>query len=128
MSYLLLIVFGMLGALSRYFLECLIHPDPLPLATLLINILGCFFITFFAQSSRFFRNLSPQWRGAISTGFIGSFTTLSAFLLEVIHFIQGGNVLIAAVYFALTVSSGLLACWLGDRVSNTLFHLKEEAK
>jgi CrcB protein len=104
----------------------LIHSAPFPLATLLINVLGCFAITFFAQSSRFFRNLSAEWLFIISTGFIGSFTTLSAFLLEVVHLVHGGHLLLAAVYFATTMTSGFVACWLGYLAGQSVFHIKEK--
>ncbi|MDN3954595.1 fluoride efflux transporter FluC [Sporolactobacillus laevolacticus] len=127
MSYLLLILFGMLGALTRYALECIIQVPPFPFATLLINVIGCFLITFIAQSSRFFRNLPDSWRSLITTGFIGSFTTLSSFLLEVIKLVHSGHILLAALYFSATIISGLAACWLGYLVSHSTLHSEEGA-
>ncbi|MET1249344.1 CrcB family protein [Sporolactobacillus sp. STCC-11] len=128
MLYLWLILFGVLGALSRYSLECLIHGTAFPFATLLINVLGCFAITFFAQSSHFIRNFSAKWLYIISTGFIGSFTTLSAFLLEVVTMVHGGHLLLAAFYFATTMISGMASCWLGFIAGHSLFRVKEETK
>ncbi|MCL1631670.1 CrcB family protein [Sporolactobacillus sp. CPB3-1] len=126
MHYLLLIAFGILGALSRYTVECLIPGAPFPLATFFINITGCFAITLFARSSRFFRYLSDEYRYLISTGFIGSFTTLSAFLLEVVTLVHHGHLLLAAFYYMATMLSGLAACALGVRVSHMIVSFRRE--
>src|SRR5688572_5779865 len=73
---------GFLGSIARYGASVAIRnwiPQPWPWATLLINITGCFAVGFFMTH---FEKQSPnlaQLPLFICTGFIGGFTTFSAF-------------------------------------------------
>lgn len=125
MYYILLIIFGSLGAVSRYTFELLINTGHFPLATLMINLAGCFllaFVTSFLSEVSFF---SPRFTSAIGTGFIGSFTTFSTFALESAELIRIGDYLSAAGYIFASLFGGLIACALGFQASKILLSCRK---
>jgi fluoride exporter len=87
---------GSLGAMTRFLVRQLlpaISPTSFPLSTLLVNILGCFFagfVYFWLEQS------GTEWSQSkvlfFFVGFLGAFTTFSAFALDSLHlFNQGEN-------------------------------------
>ncbi len=73
---------GFLGANARYIVG-LIIPTPL-LATGISNVVGCFFLGLIMFDSRSQSYISKQPRLLLGTGFISSFTTYSAFALQIV--------------------------------------------
>ena len=78
---------GALGALSRYLINVVMqHPsfpfvtEKLSYATFTVNILGSFFLAFIVFG--FGDNWRPELKLAITTGFLGSFTTFSTFEVQ----------------------------------------------
>jgi CrcB protein len=98
------------GACVRHVLNlALNHRLPwLPLGTLAANLIGAYLvglaIAFFLWRS----DLSPLWRFAIVTGFLGGLTTFSAFSAEVVGAL-GSGALGAALAIALAHLLGSLA-------------------
>jgi CrcB protein len=83
-----------------------------PLGTLAVNITGCFLIG--ALSQHFMNTQTqPQLRGALITGFCGGYTTFSAFSLETVGLIEGGEYGKAAAYIGLSVTVSILATFAG---------------
>ncbi len=83
-----------------------------PWPTLTVNILGCFLIgCVFAGTERF--NLAMEWRVFLATGFLGGFTTFSAFSYETVTLLRNGYFAHAAGYVILSVLVGLTATLLG---------------
>ena len=84
-----------------------------PYGTLLVNVLGSFAIGFIAtimlrkyadaESARYF----------LTTGFLGGFTTFSAFSLELLQLMQGGETALALLYILASIVLGLLAVFAG---------------
>ncbi len=81
MTQILLISFGaVLGALSRWQLGVWLNPliSQFAFGTLLANVLGCFLIGIALGL-----NLQESSKLLLITGFLGSFTTFSAFSAEI---------------------------------------------
>lgn len=79
---------GMVGTLARHALASLVRgwqPHWLPLATLAVNVVGCFAIGWLFRWS-WDRELTNQWwEVAIRVGILGGLTTFSSFGLEVVN-------------------------------------------
>lgn len=82
-----------------------------PLGIIAVNILGSFlmgaFVVFAAQ--RNLTHLSPL----VMTGFLGGFTTFSAFSLETVNLIERGQFGAAAAYVLISVVGSIGALFLG---------------
>ena len=102
MKYLLFIAFGgAFGAVSRYLLTrwvASLGEGTLPLGTLLVNMLGSFAIGIFFVLLVERQVLHPDWHGVIIVGFLGAFTTFSAFSLETIGLLEAGQYVYAVAY------------------------------
>lgn len=111
---------GAIGSVLRFLTTVFVSKfwsDQFPLATFLINVLGCFLVGLFfgvlAKNNLTDTNL--KW--FLITGFCGGFTTFSAFGMENYNLVQNNNLLLAFGYIALSVIIGLFAVWLGLFVS-----------
>lgn len=98
-----------IGELARFFWES----ARFPLATFIVNIIGCFIIGALAGAATRHDFLNSHLRLLICTGLLGGFTTFSAFGLDTFTLLHGGDWLPAAIYVVATVTIGLLAVWLG---------------
>ena len=103
---------GALGAISRYlineFFYIYINQSSWT-ATLAINIIGCFFIGLFLGSYIPSRDATFYF---FAIGFLGSFTTMSAFSHQVI-LMADSNIIGAVSYIMLTVILTILATYIG---------------
>lgn len=91
MIYIIVGIAGILGALSRYYLGLTIHEfwhHTFPLATLLINLAGCFLLAWLTTYIAKLNILPSDVITGIGTGFIGSFTTFSTLSVETIQLIN----------------------------------------
>jgi len=73
---------GAAGAVGRYALSGWVYElvgDRLPWGTLVVNVVGCFALGYVMHVSLATTAISPAWRLAIGTGFLGAFTTFSTF-------------------------------------------------
>jgi len=123
MIYLAVAVGGALGALSRFGIGqwladsgyARLHP-----ATFLVNVIGALLIGIqFIGAERF--TLSEPARLGMSVGFLGAFTTFSAFSLQLLTDIQEGQVLRAVTYAAATVFLCLISCLVGMELARSVF-------
>ncbi|MBB3114414.1 CrcB protein [Paenibacillus phyllosphaerae] len=122
-----IVIGGALGALSRYGLSRL-FPYHLhgawPWATFICNITGSFALgLLFAAVVRY--GLSSIWREAIGTGFIGAYTTFSAFSLEVFQLFRDGAIGVALMYSAGSMLMAAVAAAVGPVLLPP--RMKEEA-
>lgn len=115
-TVLLVMLGGGIGSAFRYLTTVFVnkyYASAFPLATLIINMLGCFLIGllmgFFQKNNLPDSNL--KW--LLVTGFCGGYTTFSAFGFENISLLQSNNAATAMLYICASVITGLLAVWGG---------------
>lgn len=125
MLYVLLVVFGILGAVCRYLLSLSIPNHGFPFATLLINLVGCFLLAIIMKYIARLPRVSSTWVTAIGTGFVGSFTTFSTFSLESIQLMEKHMYLSAMVYIGVSLFGGLLATRFGFYLSRRWLERRE---
>jgi CrcB protein len=102
---------GAAGSVLRYVFGSFVQRSsglPFPVGTLAVNVVGGFVMGALAQH---YMNMqtSPQMRVALMTGFCGGFTTFSAFSLETVGLLRGGEYGKAAAYVVLSVMLSVLA-------------------
>ena len=109
---------GAFGANARYWASLWIshHADPrFPWATFAVNVLGAFLAGLVAGWLLGHPPHSP-WRLLLATGFLGGFTTFSAFELEAVELWRRGEVGRALAYLGGSVGVGFAAALLGVAV------------
>src|ERR1051326_5149146 len=116
MKFLLIGIFGMFGVFSRYGVGVLLHRGVtfgLPVGTFLINLSGSFLIGFVYVLGAEKNILSPDLRVAIMGGFLGGFTTFSAFSLETAELLRAGENIQAFLYLFLSGILGVCCTFAG---------------
>ncbi len=110
---------GAVGAVTRFTVSHWInmHVRDFPLATLLVNVLGCFcigicFVAFHEVFNPAMRD-NLILRDAVRVGFLGALTTFSTFAMESLVLISRQSYLAAAGNMFGSVFLGLLAAALG---------------
>ena len=109
---------GALGAICRIGIGEML--DGSPIATLTVNLLGTFILCLLSAGVIQRLTTDKQLQTAITTGFLGSFTTFSAFSLETVVFLQNGQVLLGSLYVVVSIFGGLVLGMLGFRVGRKL--------
>jgi len=115
MIWLGLAAFGILGVFCRYLIDLNIgvnHLHGFPLHTFLINLGGSFLIGVIYVLTSEKMMISESWRLVITTGFLGAFTTFSAFSLQNFLLIQEGKPLLAGLYSLASVVAGTSGVFL----------------
>lgn len=104
---------GALGSGIRYLFNSKIHSQNFPYATLTVNVLGCFIMGI--ATGYFLKNTSvdQNLRLFVTTGFLGGFTTFSAFSLDAINLINKTEYSTAFIYILLNVVLSLLSLFFG---------------
>lgn len=116
---------GFFGSISRHILSQLTDKlvgNPSPIGTLLVNVIGSFIIGAVMYLSMRNLVLSPAWRFAIGTGFLGAFTTFSTFSYETFQLIESGQYPYALGNILLNVGISLTATFVGWYCLRTLIH------
>ena len=120
LSYLFVATGGALGAMARFALNVMLQRDvSFPWGTLGANLLGCLVMGAVAQlvaSSAWFNNagvIPDQYRLLFAVGFCGSFTTLSALIMELHTMLQRSELLAAFSYVLLSITGGFACFYVG---------------
>lgn len=112
---------GFLGSISRYLIGVWIggrNSTAFPIATLLVNLVGCFLIGIL---SILVERSFPQHRSLYlfgSVGFLGAFTTFSAFGLETLQLLRNQQPSLAFANVIANVALGLVAVWAGRSLAS----------
>ncbi len=108
---------GAVGSVLRYkvslWCSTLYPLSTFPIGTFLVNLLGCFGIGVFSALSEKYGLGDPRLRLLLVTGFLGGFTTFSAFSVESVELIRRGEITVALSYILASLIMGLLAVILG---------------
>jgi len=107
---------GAAGATSRHLVSLWamrLLGTGLPWGTLLVNVAGSFVMGAFIELLALRFQGSLELRLAIATGFLGGFTTFSAFSLDFAVMWQRGDVAWAVAYAAASVFLSIGALFLG---------------
>ena len=117
LNLFLVAIGGSIGASTRYFLylfsKNLFSPSNLFINTLIINIIGSFFIGYIIvllENKVFSQDFLKYF---FIIGILGSFTTFSAFSLETVDLLVNKRFLLAFFYIFLSLTLCLLFTFLG---------------
>lgn len=107
---------GALGALGRYASSQWIYSllgRSFPYGTLFVNVAGSFIMGFLVIVLIERMSVGPELRAFLLIGFLGSFTTFSAFSLETVNLITSGEIMKAGINMLVSVFVCVTAVWLG---------------
>ena len=107
---------GALGAMARYGLSVWFTQQlgrEFPWGTLIVNVLGSALMGFLAVLLLERLHWSVEWRTVILAGFLGAFTTFSAFSVDALFLIERGDWLKAVFYITASVLLCLIAVRMG---------------
>jgi CrcB protein len=126
-SYGFVAIGGALGAVARFALNVLMQRDiAFPWGTLSANLLGCLMMGVIAQlvaTSAWFNDagvIPDQYRLLFAIGFCGSFTTLSALVMELHTMLQRSELLNSFAYLMVTMIGGFACFYVGFMLTRIL--------
>ena len=114
---------GAFGTLARYGLVELVqrvHGVSFPWGTLVVNILGCFVVGLLWVLFENRWPVSPEIRWLVLVGFMGAFTTFSAFMFETGELARTASWMHAAANVGLQNGVGFAALFIGISVGKYL--------
>ena len=118
-----LLVFGAGGAgsVARYLVARAIGPRAFPYATLAVNLVGSFLIALILELAMLRKDVPVNLQLALTTGFMGGFTTYSSFNFETTRLVLDGHPVRGAANVAITlaggIAAGLVGLWLARRLT-----------
>ena len=116
--YLWIALGSALGGVARYACQgwaARLISETFPWGTLIVNIVGCSFIGFFATFTGSDGRVivGPPMRQFVMVGICGGYTTFSSFSLEALNLVRDGQWAQAAGYVLGSLLFCLLGVWLG---------------
>ncbi len=112
---------GAIGACARYAISMAMshHFLRFPIATLIVNVSGALVAGFVAT---WFLNkglLGTPAQLLVVVGFLGGFTTFSAFSVDTLRLAEAGNLSFAALNIGLNVGGSLIAVLIGASLARS---------
>jgi len=111
-----LVLAGALGTLARYGLAGFIHRingTSFPWGTMVVNLTGCFLAGLLWSLFENRWAVSGETRTIVLVGFMGAFTTFSAFILETGELLRSAEWLHAAANITVQNGLGAVALFIG---------------
>jgi CrcB protein len=132
LSYLFIAIGGAIGAMARFGLNVLMQRGAvaLPWGTLAANLIGCFVMGIVAQlvaKSQWFNDaglIPDQYRLLFAVGFCGSFTTLSALVMEMNTMMQQNEIAGAFIYLITTMLGGFACFYVGAMLVRSIMQIQ----
>lgn len=109
-----------LGALARWGLTLWLGVGAMPWGTLAANLIGGYLVGLAVASLALLPEVSPVWRLALITGFLGGLTTFSSFSMEVVTMLMEGQLGTALLTSCAHLCGSLALTWLGVRTVRAL--------
>ncbi len=121
--FLWIAVGAALGANARYMIG-LWAGDKMgvafPYGTTIVNITGALMLGFVLELSTDRLLASPEARLLVATGFLGSYTTFSTYMVESVNLMRQGSLFLGVVNIAGEAALGLIFAVLGIYLARTL--------
>lgn len=121
--FLLISIGAALGANARYFVGLWAGGRigvAFPFGTTIVNVTGALMLGFVLEMATDRFITSPEVRLLIATGFLGSYTTFSTYMVESITLMRQGSLLLGVVNIAGEAMLGLLFAVLGMYLARVL--------
>lgn len=115
-TFIAIFLGGGLGSIARYGAQLLMHerivPYIFPWATFTVNIAGSFIIGLcYALAAKY--EVSDELRLFLTAGVCGGFTTFSTFSNDSLALLKSGEIMMFALYVALSIMFGIAAVLAG---------------
>ena len=110
---------GGLGSMARHFMNTgisALFKSGFPWGILIVNIVGCFAMGALVALFAGFINVSQETKLFLTAGFLGGFTTFSAFALDTMSLWTSGDVKGAILYVTASVTLSILAVFAGSAI------------
>jgi CrcB protein len=123
MNYLMVIIGGGIGALLRYISTQGINAifnHKFTLGTFFVNCIGSLLIGFLINMFDYF-SMDNKWKLLVVTGFLGGYTTYSAYSYETINYMLNGNIKYALINILIHNVVCLLLVVLGIWLSRIIY-------
>jgi CrcB protein len=116
-EYLMVGIGGAAGSMLRLAASQLIPNKSLPLSTLFVNMAGSLVLGILLGFGARATDINPSLKLLLATGLCGGFTTFSAFSGELLQLLHQGKYTNFMAYLTISLAGGLLAAWLGYRIT-----------
>ena len=115
---------GALGAIGRYVAISAIGQlfgSGFPYGTIVVNVFGSFALGTLIEGMTLIWSPNNEFRAFLIIGLLGSFTTFSAFSLDVVTLIQRNELILSAFYIIGSVTLSVAAFFLGIYLIRQVF-------
>jgi fluoride exporter len=122
-TYFYVVAGAVIGAPLRYFLGSQVQErlnGAFPWGTLVVNVSGCLIIGLILGLAEERGSISREARLFAVTGFLGSYTTFSAFGWETYDLARADDLVRAGANVVVSVVAGLAAVWLGAALARAV--------
>ncbi len=128
-AYLWIAVGSALGGMARFFcsgVAARLIGETFPWGTIIVNVVGCFIIGFFAtltgpDGRLYMGSLARQF---VLLGFCGGYTTFSSFSLQTLNLLHNGEWVRAGANIGGSVICCLVAVWAGSLLAGSINSMK----